>query len=245
MLGVPRNTVDALASRARGKLERALGPLLVARMGRETCPALDTLLADWDRRLTTLTAATRDLVTQHIERCEACEKSSRRALRAAVITGLRPPVALPSGLREQVLNLRAGRSPDAAAARQDMIQRADSRPPDEPAGRTRLLGWSRIRDNPRAAKATGAIALWGMAVLSAVLLLVTGRRSIGDLAVHIGDGPVATASAPASPSGEASASAPASSSPSSSSPPSGGVPVPAAAPVGNPHCTRDPRCTAA
>jgi len=35
VLGVPRKKVDALAARARGKLDNALGALLVARMGRE------------------------------------------------------------------------------------------------------------------------------------------------------------------------------------------------------------------
>lgn len=62
--GMPRNKVDALASRTRGKLERALGALLVARMGRQSWLALDTLLADWDGRLTTLTAPTRDLAAR-------------------------------------------------------------------------------------------------------------------------------------------------------------------------------------
>ena len=147
------------------------------------------------------------LVTQHIERCEACEKSSRRALRAAVLSGLGPPAALLSGLREQVLNLRAGRSPDAAG-RPDGIQRADSRPTDEPVGVTRHLRWSTVRDNPRAATATGAIALLGLATLSAALILVTGGRTVRDLAGPIGD-PVAAAIAPASPSNGASASAPA------------------------------------
>ena len=240
VLGMPRNKVDALASRARGKLERALGALLVARMGREACPALDTLLADWDGRLTTLTAPTRYLVTQHIERCETCEKSSRRALRAAVLSGVGPPAALPSGLREQVLNLGARRSPDAAAGQPEVIQRADSRPRNGLAGQARLLGWSRIRHNPGAATATGAIALWGMAALSALLILVTGGRAVGDLAVHMGDGPVATASTPASPSSGASASARPHSSRSASSPPSAGVPAPAAALVGTPTAPGSP-----
>jgi hypothetical protein len=246
VLGMPRNKVEALASRARGKLERALGALLVARMGREACPALDSLLADWDGRLTTLTAPTRYLVTQHIERCQACEKGSRRALRAAVLSGIGPPAALPSGLQEQVLNLGARRNPDAAAGRPDVVQRAASRPPDGLAGATRLpgwirlLGWSRIRANPGAATATGAIALWGMAALSAVLILVTGGRAVGALAVHIGNGPVATASAPASPSSGVSASAKASSPPAPSSPPSAGVPAPAAALAGTPTAPGSP-----
>jgi RNA polymerase sigma factor (sigma-70 family) len=240
VLGMPRDKVDALASRARGKLERALGALLVARMGRESCPALDSLLAGWDGRLTTLTAPTRYLVTQHIERCEACEKGSRRALRAAVLSGIGPPAALPSGLREQVLNLGASRNPDAAAGRPDVVQRAASRSPNELAGATRFPWWSRIRANPGAATATGAIALWGMAALSAVLILVTGGRAVGDLAVHIGNGPVATASAPASPSSGVSARAKASSPPAPGSPPSAGAPAPAAALAGAPTAPGSP-----
>ena len=51
VLGVPRNQAHALASRARGQLEKALGALLVARTGRRACPELDMLLDDWDGRL--------------------------------------------------------------------------------------------------------------------------------------------------------------------------------------------------
>jgi Sigma-70, region 4 len=234
VLGMPRNKVEALASRARGKLERALGALLVARMGRESCPALDSLLADWDGRLTTLTAPTRYLVTQHIERCQACEKGRRYALRAALLSGVGPPATLPFGLREQVLNLGARPSPDEAAGRPDVVQRAASRRPNELAGATRFPWWSRVRANPGAATATGAIALWGMATLSAVLILVTGGHTVRDLAVHNGDGPVAMASALASPSSGASESAKARSRPAPSSPPSAGVPAPAAALAGTP-----------
>ncbi|HEY1617709.1 MAG TPA: sigma-70 family RNA polymerase sigma factor, partial [Streptosporangiaceae bacterium] len=39
-LGVPANQAHALASRARGQLERSLGALLVARTGREQCAEL-------------------------------------------------------------------------------------------------------------------------------------------------------------------------------------------------------------
>ena len=50
VLGVPRNQAHALASRARGQLEKALGALLVARTGRRACPELDLLLDGWDER---------------------------------------------------------------------------------------------------------------------------------------------------------------------------------------------------
>jgi hypothetical protein len=149
-----------------------------------------------------------------------------------------PPVAPPSGLREQVLNLGVGRSPYAAAGRQDVIQRADSRRPDEPAGTTRLLGWSRVRANPRTATATAAIALWGMAALSAALIVVSGGHTVGNLVVDSGSDPVVTASAPASPSGRASATARARSSPSPSNPRSGGGLAPTAAPTAPPTAPR-------
>src|SRR6185312_6993670 len=47
VLGVSRNQAHALASRARGRLERELGVLLVARSGRWACPTLDLMLHDW------------------------------------------------------------------------------------------------------------------------------------------------------------------------------------------------------
>jgi RNA polymerase sigma factor (sigma-70 family) len=49
---------------ARSQLERSLGALVVARTGRDACPALDALLAGWDGQLTVLL---RKRVSRHIE----------------------------------------------------------------------------------------------------------------------------------------------------------------------------------
>ena len=46
-LGIPLNQAHALASRARGQLERSLGALLFARTGRRACAELASLLAGW------------------------------------------------------------------------------------------------------------------------------------------------------------------------------------------------------
>jgi RNA polymerase sigma factor (sigma-70 family) len=72
-LGVPLNQAHALASRARGQLERSLGALLVARTGREACAELAAMLAGWDG---TLTILLRKRVSRHIENCEIAGNAS-------------------------------------------------------------------------------------------------------------------------------------------------------------------------
>ena len=108
VLGVPRNQAHALASRARGQLEKALGALLVARTGRQACPELDLLLVDWDGRLTALT---RKRISRHIDQCDVCTKRKHGALRPAALYGLAPLAALPPELREEVLGLCADVQP--------------------------------------------------------------------------------------------------------------------------------------
>jgi RNA polymerase sigma factor (sigma-70 family) len=120
-LGVPLNQAHALASRARGQLERSLGVLLVARTGREACAELDAMLADWDG---TLTILLRKRVSRHIENCEICGERKRRELSPAALFSVLPLVGLPAGLRRQVLQLVADRSPAAAGYRAAVVGRA-------------------------------------------------------------------------------------------------------------------------
>ena len=121
MLGVSRNQAHAVASRARGRLEREAGVLLVARTGRWACPALDLMLYDWDGQLT---APMRKQVARHTDQCDACAYRRRSALRPAALDGMAPPAALPRGLREKVLRLCADDSPLAQAYREEVTQRA-------------------------------------------------------------------------------------------------------------------------
>ena len=51
-LGVSWSRAHALASRARGRLEELFGALRIALAGREACPVVEELLADWDGQLT-------------------------------------------------------------------------------------------------------------------------------------------------------------------------------------------------
>jgi RNA polymerase sigma factor (sigma-70 family) len=121
-LGVSRNHAHALVSRARSQFEGSLGALLVARTGREQCDELDGILAGWDGELTILL---RKRVNRHIERCEVCGERKRNELSPAMLLSLLPMVALPAGLREQVLRLVDDVSPVAAGHRELVVRRAE------------------------------------------------------------------------------------------------------------------------
>ena len=119
VLGVPRNQAHALASRARGQLEKALGALLVARTGRRACPELDMLLDDWDGRLTALT---RKRVSRHIDQCDVCTDRKHGALRPAVLYGMVPLAAPPHELREEVLGLCGDVRPLSLSYRREVME---------------------------------------------------------------------------------------------------------------------------
>ena len=120
-LGVSRNHAHALASRARSQLERSLGALMVARAGRDSCAALDALLAGWDGQLTVLL---RKRVSRHVEHCEICGERKRRELTPALFAGALPLVALVPGFREQVLNRCADHTAAGLAQRAAVAARA-------------------------------------------------------------------------------------------------------------------------
>ena len=101
VLDVSWSRAHGLASRARERLEKALGALLIARTGRQSCPELSTLLAaGWGGRLT---GQLGKLTAEHIEHCETCAQRRRGTLRPEVLSSLLPLAALPPGLREPVL----------------------------------------------------------------------------------------------------------------------------------------------
>jgi RNA polymerase sigma factor (sigma-70 family) len=122
VLGVSRNQAHALVSRARGQFEGALGALLVARAGREACPDLAGILAGWDGELTVLL---RKRINRHIENCGVCGERKRRELSPAMLLSMLPLVALPAGLRAQVLRLVSDSSPLVAAERDFVVRRAE------------------------------------------------------------------------------------------------------------------------
>ncbi len=87
-------------TRLRSQVERSLGALLVARTGREDCPELDALLADWDG---TLTPIIRKRVARHVESCETCSARKRRMVSPLALLATVPILLAPAALRDRVL----------------------------------------------------------------------------------------------------------------------------------------------
>jgi RNA polymerase sigma factor (sigma-70 family) len=191
VLGVSRNHAHALLSRARDQLEISLGALLVARSGRQDCAALNTMLKDWDGQLDVLM---RKRINRHIENCPTCAERKKRELAPALLLGLAPLAALPTaampaGLRELVLRLASGDTPDAAAHRASVAQRAEPfghhgfpKPLDPPKS-----PWWRSRSGQAAAAAAAAAAVAALTLL-AVALAAPGPGHHGGAAAALGPG---------------------------------------------------------
>jgi len=133
VLGVSRNHAYSLFSRAREQLEASVGVLLVGRAGRRDCAALDSLLGDWDGRLT---ARLRRRVGRHIDQCGTCSDRRRQELTPAMLYSLTPGAVLGmaalrlgpfhaaahlggalAGVRDAVLGLAGSSGPPAATLR--------------------------------------------------------------------------------------------------------------------------------
>ena len=173
-LGVSWSRAHALASRARGRLEKSFGALRTALAGREACPVVGELLADWDGQLT---EQTRDLVVWHIEQCQTCANHGRGALRPTALSGLLPLAPLPPELREQVLSCCSSTDEDAVAYRRQVVRRAESTWLAIFSQAIRRVSWDSIRANPGAAIAATAVAVWVVAAVSVTLLTFAGSHA--------------------------------------------------------------------
>jgi hypothetical protein len=191
-LGVSRNHAHALASRARTQFEGSLGALLVARTGREQCQELNDILAGWDGELTILL---RKRVNRHIEHCEVCGQRKRRELSPAMLLSMLPMVALPAGLREQVLRLVDDVSPVAAGHRELVARRA------EPFDRS---GFPKPVAPPRRVYGVQTMTVAACVAAAAAILLGAGTVLVLDTLHHKGApsasaatlGPAAVSQAP-------------------------------------------------
>jgi RNA polymerase sigma factor (sigma-70 family) len=173
-LGLSFSRAHALASRTRGRLEKSLAALRTALAGRQACPVMGELLADWDGQLT---EQTRDLVAWHVEQCQTCVNHAQGGLRPTVLSGLLPLSPLPPELREQVLSLCSSTAEDAAAYRRRVVRRAESTWAALFSQLVRRASWASIRAHPGAALATAAVALWVAAAVTVTLLTFAGSRA--------------------------------------------------------------------
>jgi RNA polymerase sigma factor (sigma-70 family) len=168
-LGMSQSRAHDRASHARARLEEVLGALHIALTGREACPVLGELLADWDGQLT---EETRDLVVWHIGECQTCAHHGWGAMRPAAFSRLLPLAPLPQELREQVLSLCTSTAEDAVAYRRRVVRRAKW---IWLVRFSRAISWSSIRANPRVAIAAVAVAVWVVAAVSVTTLTVAAQ----------------------------------------------------------------------
>ena len=221
VLGVPRKQAHALASHARGQLEKALGALIVARSGRRACPELDSLLGDWDGRLT---APTRKRISRHIDQCDVCAERRHGALHGAALYGMAPLAALPPELREEVLGLCASSRPRAQEYREEVLADAG---PFQPSGFPEAARPPRRR----------MLALSGVAAAAGVLIALAATGIVTVLALTGSHAPPpAGAAGSASPSGTSSGPPAA----AASTGPAGGVTPGALPTTGAPAVTSAP-----
>jgi hypothetical protein len=206
VLGVSRSRAHALASRARGRLEKSFGALRAVLAGREACSVVGELLADWDGQLT---EQTRDLVAWHIEQCQTCANHGRGALRPTALSGLLPLAPLPPELREQVMSCCFSTDEDAVAYRQRVVRRAESTWLTIFSQAIRRVSWNSIRANPGAAIATTAVVVWVVAAVSVTLLTFASSRAAHAQVTRltVGTSSSLPAAAPVSANGRVSAGA--------------------------------------
>lgn len=100
-LGVSTSHVHVLVSRMKDRVEKSIGALLIARLGRDDCDELQAVLAGWDGRFS---LDVRSRVTRHVESCDTCIE--RRGILLSPSNVL-PSIALipaPASLRGTVLD---------------------------------------------------------------------------------------------------------------------------------------------
>jgi RNA polymerase sigma factor (sigma-70 family) len=99
-VGVSPSHLHVLLSRMRDRVEKALGSLLIARLGREECEELDQLLGDWDGHFS---LDVRSKVTRHVESCKICRE--RRSILVAPANLLPSVIFIPAAadLRNRTL----------------------------------------------------------------------------------------------------------------------------------------------
>jgi RNA polymerase sigma factor (sigma-70 family) len=210
VLGVPRNQAHDLATQARGRLEKALGALLVARAGRRACPDLDMLLDGWDGELT---PPDRKQIDRHVDQCDICADRVERMLRPAMEQGMPPLVGPPLELRDEVLQLCTSASPGALDYRRDVTQRA---------GPFRPNGFPEPVRPPR----RRILALSGMtAAVAGVVIAIAATGIVAAIALTGGHPPASSAASAKSGQASQSSGAATSAALPGSTGPAGGVPI--------------------
>ena len=194
-LGVPRNQVHTLSSRARTRFETALGAHVVARSRLGSCPQLSAILGDWDGYLT---SNLRKQVRRHIGTCEICGEHERQHVNPVAMLSALPDPVLPESLQHEALSLLADTSPDAVLERAEIVERA------EPFTRSGFP----VPLDPLASRRGPAAFVPAAGVLVAVFVMFGGGAMLAANSLHHTTPPVSSALAPSVPSAHAAPAVP-------------------------------------
>jgi RNA polymerase sigma factor (sigma-70 family) len=100
-VGMSPSQTYTLVNRLRDQVERSLGALLVARLGRDDCVELQRLLEPWDRRFT---PAWRKRVQRHVDECDLCTERRRVLASPLALLAAVPVIPAPHALRNVTLD---------------------------------------------------------------------------------------------------------------------------------------------
>jgi RNA polymerase sigma factor (sigma-70 family) len=99
-MGVSTEYAYQLTRRVRTRVDRALGALLIARLGQDDCDELRTVLAGWDG---TYDPGVRRRVVRHVDSCEICQANRSALVSPLVLFAAVPLAPVPFALKAQVL----------------------------------------------------------------------------------------------------------------------------------------------
>lgn len=100
-MGTSLSNSYVMLSRMRDQVERSLGALLIARLGRDDCDELDGLLAGWDGRFSPLL---RKRVARHVDSCEICSDKRKSVVSPLALLAAAPLVPAPGLLKARVIS---------------------------------------------------------------------------------------------------------------------------------------------
>ena len=99
-MGVSASNAYVMLNRLRAQVDRSLGALLIARLGRDDCDELDAVLEDWDG---TFSPLVRKRVSRHVDDCDVCSKRRKKILSPWMLLASVPLFAAPLTLRDRVV----------------------------------------------------------------------------------------------------------------------------------------------
>ena len=100
-MGTSLNNSYVMLSRLRDQVERSLGALLVARLGREDCYELNALLEGWDGKFSPIM---RKRVARHVDGCATCEERRKVLASPLALLAAAPLVPAPALLKARVIS---------------------------------------------------------------------------------------------------------------------------------------------